>query len=367
MAAAVEKTGSPMLNRLTVVLLGALPVIGGCSEGHVRFPVTENAQKALPENIHVIRLDATNIRSFEQPAEPHQATPLPSDGGWDYRIGTGDILGITVFDHPELLLTGGGEAQGESGFRVQADGTVAFPYVGAVKAKGRAPEAVREELRTRLAAFVPEPQVDVRVMAFNSQAVSVTGEVRTPNRQPLTTVGLTLLDAVNAAGGLTETADARRVTVRRGGRSYPVDLEGFLSAGLGSNNPVLRPGDIVTVPRRLAREAYLLGEIVKPAAVDLSTEPLTLTQALSRQGGILERRADARGVFVFRANGGAGMKVFQLDARSPTALLLGTRFLLQPGDVVYVTRAPLSRWNDTISDLLPSVGITSSLDRLGTD
>lgn len=356
-----------MLHRLTVVLVGSLPVLAGCSEGHVRFPVTESAQKALPENVQVIRLDAENIRSFEVPAEPHQATRLPAGGGWDYRIGVGDILGITVFDHPELMLPGGEKTAGESGFRVQGDGTVAFPYVGAVRAKGRAPEEVREELRTRLAAFIPEPQVDVRVTAFNSQAVSVTGEVRTPNRQALTTVELTLLDAINAAGGLAETADARRVTVRRGTSSYRVDLEGFLTAGLGNNNPVLRPGDIVTVPRRQAREAYLLGEIVKPAAVDLSVEPLTLTQALSRQGGILERRADARGVFVFRANGAPGMKVFQLDARSPTALLLGTRFLLQPGDVVYVTRAPLSRWNDTISDLLPSVGITSSLDRLGTN
>ncbi|MGP3699832.1 polysaccharide biosynthesis/export family protein, partial [Rhodobacter sp. NSM] len=283
-----------MLHRLTIVLVGGLTVLGGCSEGHVRFPVTQGAQKALPENIHVIRLDAQNIRSFELPAEPHQATRLSAGGGWDYRIGVGDILGITVFDHPELMLPGDEEKRGESGFRVQADGTVAYPYVGSVRAKGRAPEEVREELRTRLAAFIPDPQVDVRVLAFNSQAVSVTGEVQSPNRQPLTTVALTLLDAVNAAGGLTETADARRVTVRRGGTSYRVDLEGFLSGGLGGNNPVLRPGDIVTVPRRLAREAYLLGEIVKPAAVDLSVEPLTLTQALSRQGGILERRADAR-------------------------------------------------------------------------
>ncbi|MCE6949527.1 polysaccharide biosynthesis/export family protein [Cereibacter sphaeroides] len=361
-----------MLHRTTLALMGALTVLGGCSEGHVRFPVTESAQKKLPENIHVIRLNAENIASFERPAEPHQATRLPEGRDWDYRIGVGDILGITVFDHPELALPGGGEAAGgarggETGFRVQADGTVAYPYVGSVRAKGRAPEEVREELRERLAAFVPEPQVDVRVTAFNSQAVSVTGEVGSPNRQPLTTVGLTLLDAINAAGGLTEAADARRVTVRRGGTSHTVDLEGFLSAGLSGNNPVLRPGDIVTVPRRRAREAYLLGEIVKPAAVDLSEEPLTLTQALTRQGGLLERRADARGVFVFRANGAPGMKVFQLDARSPAALLLGTRFLLQPEDVVYVTRAPLSRWNDTITDLLPSLGITGSLEDLGTN
>ncbi|ABA81564.1 sugar transporter [Rhodobacter sphaeroides] len=354
--------------RTILALTSSLALLSGCSEGHVRFPVTERAQASLPSDVQVIRLDASNISSFERPAEPHRATALPKVGRWAYRIGSGDLLGIVVFDHPELTMPAGPEAKaGENSFRVQADGTIVYPYVGSIRAEGRGPEEVREELRERLAAFVPDPQVDVRVLGFQSQAVSVTGEVETPNRQPLTTVALTLLDAINAAGGLTETADTRRVTVRRGGQSYRVDLDGFLSAGLGQNNPVLRPGDIVTVPRRRAEEAYLLGEIVKPAAVDLSLEPLTLTQALTRQGGILERRADARGVFVFRGKGGTGMTVFQLDARSPTALLLGTRFLLQPSDVVYVTRAPLSRWNDTISDLLPTVGAAGSVDRLGAN
>ena len=53
------------------------------------------------------------------------------------------------------------------------------------------------------------------------------------------------------------------------------------------------------------------------------------------------------------------MTVFQLETSSPTGLLLGTRFVLEPGDVVYVTRNPLQRWNDTISKLLPTVQATN--------
>jgi polysaccharide export outer membrane protein len=70
-------------------------------------------------------------------------------------------------------------------------------------------------------------------------------------------------------------------------------------------------------------------------------------------------RADARGIFVFRGNND-NMTVFQLSVESPTGFLLGTRFNLEPGDVVYVTRSSRQRWNDTINGLLPTVGAIAS-------
>jgi len=345
--------------------LAIVLALAACTEGYVKFPVTREAQQELPANVEIIRLDETNIASFARPARPSQVTALPQSGVWDYRVGVGDILNIIVFDHPELTLPAGpGRSAEESGFRVQADGTFFYPFVGQVEAQGRAPEDIREDLRTRLAEFIPEPQVEVRVAAFNSQSVVVTGEVKAPNKQPLTTVPLTLIEAVNAAGGLTEDADTRYVVVQRGARRHEVDLRGFLADGIVRNNPVLRPGDVVNVPRRRTEEAYLLGQIGKPAAVDLSIEPVTLTQAVTRQGGLDELRADARGVFVFRGNGGK-MTVFQLDTTSPAGLLMGTRFVLQAQDVVYVTRSPLQRWNDTISRLLPTVQAVDNFDDIG--
>lgn len=339
--------------------------LAGCTEGYVDFPVTRDSQQGLPANVEIVRLDETNIDSFTRPARPSQVTALPQAGVWNYRVGVGDILNIIVFDHPELTLPAGpGRSAEDSGFRVQADGSFFYPFVGQVAAQGRAPEDIREDLRERLAEFIPAPQVEVRVAAFHSQSVVVTGEVRAPNKQPLTTVPLSLIEAVNAAGGLTEAADTRHVTVQRGAGRYEVDLRGFLADGIVRNNPLLRPGDVVNVPRRMTEEAYLLGQIEHPAAVDLSLEPVTLTQAVTRQGGLDELRADARGVFVFRASGGR-MRVFQLDTTSPAGLLMGTRFVLQPQDVVYVTRSPLQRWNDTISRLLPSVQAVDEFDDIG--
>ena len=147
------------------------------------------------------------------------------------------------------------------------------------------------------------------------------------------------------------------------GRNFGVDVVGLRTGGRRKKHPVVRAGDVVAVPRRVAEEAFVLGQGKRPSTGDLSCEPVTFTQALTRKGGLDEVRADARGVFVFRADG-PRMTVFQLETSSPTGLLLGTRFTLEPRDVVYVTRSPLQRWNDTITSLLPSVRSYALVDRI---
>ncbi|MDO8982392.1 polysaccharide biosynthesis/export family protein [Cypionkella sp.] len=339
--------------------------LASCTDGFTTFPVSQGAQQALTENVTIVRLDAANIARFSRSARGPQSTSLRASTNWEYKVGTGDILSIIVFEQPELTLASGPvPSAAQSGFSVQADGAFFFPYIGQVQARGRVIEDIRIEVAKRLAEFFPDPQVEVRISQFNSQRVNVAGEVKQPNRQALNTVALTLLEAVSAAGGMTETADPTRITLQRSGKVYPIDLKAFLEHGYAPNNPVMHDGDIITVPRRQTEEAYLLGEVVRPATVDLSLEPVTLTQALTRQGGVDGLRADARGVFVFRSVG-AQMMVFQLETASPVGLLLGTRFVLSAGDVVYVTRSPLQRWNDTISRLLPTVQATAAANSIG--
>ena len=329
--------------------------LAACSDGFVNFPLTPEGQAELPENVEVIVLEPGNIGDFTLPARGHQTSRLPTGNGWTYHIGPGDILSIVVFNHIELTLPAGPERSAEeSGFMVNPDGTFSYPYIGTVVARGRTMEDLRQELTQRLSFYIPDPQVQVRIAAYNSQAVVVSGEVRNPNRQRLTPVPLSLIEAVNAAGGLTERADPRSVSVLRGGQLYTVDLQGFMQGGITRNNPILRNGDIVTVPRRRAEEAYLLGEIGRTTTVDLSLEPVTLTQAITRAGGPVLPRADARGILVFR-NHNQNIRVFQLDVSNPAGLLLGTMFVLEPGDVVYVLRSPLQRWNDTIARVVPTV------------
>ncbi|MGR3504393.1 MAG: polysaccharide biosynthesis/export family protein [Paracoccaceae bacterium] len=348
-------------------LIGSLVTtlfLAACTQGFTEFPISEERQADLPPNVVVTRLDANNVGSFSQQRRVPGSQTVPDSQVWNYQIGVGDILSIDVFDHPELTLPAGPmRSAAESGFRVQADGSFFYPFVGQVQAAGRAPEQIREELQTRLAEFIPDPQLEVRVAAFNSQAIVVTGEVDTPNRQSLTNVPLTLLEAVNAAGGLTPEADAARVTLQRRGRTYNINFNTFLQGGRLTNNPILINGDTISVPRRRIMDAFVLGQIVAPATIDLSEEDISLTQAVTRQGGLADIRADARGIFVFR-NHGQVINVYQLDTSTPAGFVLGTRFMLSPNDVVFVTRSPLGRWNDTISAILPSISVADGVTTL---
>lgn len=362
LAASLKPARSGLGLTLAAVLLPL--VLGACSDGFVSFPLTAESQRDLDENIDVVVLDASNIEDFAQPARGHGVSAMPSGRQWTYTVGPGDVLSVIVFNHPELTSPAGAERSAvESGFQVNADGTFTYPYIGAVQAEGRPVDQIRGDIAQRLATFIPDPQVEVRIAAYNSQSVVVSGEVRTPNRQPLTSVPLSLIEAVNAAGGFTDAADLRSVTVQRRGQVYRVDLQGFLSGGLTQNNPILRNGDVVSLPRRLAEEAYLLGEVARPDVIDLAREPVTLTQAITRRGGMNSPRADARGVLVFRMVG-EDIRVFQLDASNPAGLLLGTRFVLEPRDVVYILRSPLQRWNDTIVRLLPTVQAVNAASNL---
>lgn len=343
-----------MIGRVLVVF--AALGLAGCEVIRTDFPVTPEAQGALDmSNVRIVQLGPDNIHKFTRAPGGASVTSLPALSRWEYLVGPGDILDIVVWDHPELTLPAGPQrTPAESGNWVRNDGTFFYPFIGEVKASGRSLEDIRGELAARLAAFIPDPQVEVRVAQFNSQAVQVTGEVLKPGRQRVTNVPVTLLEAIDASGGLKETADARRVTVSRTGKRFSVDLKGFLDAGVTRNNPILRGGDVVNVPRLEPEEAFLLGEIDKPGPVDLSKDTVSLTQALTRQGGLRADRADARGIFVFRGTP-EEVIVYQLDARTPVAFLLGARFVLHPRDVVFVTRDPATKWNEVIGTVLPTV------------
>lgn len=345
--------------------LVGLVTLSGCdtfTDFPVRPEAVAQAADEIGKPVNVVVLDAENVGSYG--AAPAFSTPsndAPSGGKWVYRVGPGDVLDIVVWEHPELNSPAGeNRSPEESGLRVQSDGTFFYPFVGNVKAEGRTVEEIRADLSQLLVKYIPDPQVVVRLAAPGSQSISVTGAVKEPQKQVIDEKPLSLLDAVDGAGGLTETADAARVTLRRSGSIYNVNLKSFLENGQGRGNPLLRDGDIINVPELVTAEAYLLGQVVKPSTIDLTSDTVTLTQALTRVGGLREDRADARGIFVFR-NQSDAVQVYQLDASNPTAFLIGTRFALQPQDVIYVTTAPISKWNQVISNLLPSVTSVGAL------
>ncbi|MEG3789301.1 XrtA/PEP-CTERM system exopolysaccharide export protein [Lysobacter sp. CCNWLW3] len=165
-----------------------------------------------------------------------------------YQIGVDDLVQVSVWRNPELGVTA----------PVRPDGKISVPLVGDIMAGGRTPDAVAKELQGKLAAFVIEPQVTVIITELRSHEylsrVRVTGAVRTPVSIPYRQ-GMTVLDAVLAAGGVTEFAAPDRSSLHRkngdGAQAYGVQLDNILNAGDLSTNYKVAPGDVITVPERV--------------------------------------------------------------------------------------------------------------------
>ena len=175
---------------------------------------------------------------------PPATSTLSTDS---YHIGVDDIVQVSVWRNPELGIT----------VPVRPDGMISVPLVGDVSAGGRTPQEVAKDIQDKLGAFVRDPQVAVILTDLRSHEylsrVRVTGAVRQPVSLPYRP-GMTVLDAVLAAGGVTEFAAPDKSDLHRktadSTQTYAVRLDRILNRGDLSTNYQVSPGDVITVPER---------------------------------------------------------------------------------------------------------------------
>ncbi len=292
-----------------------------------------------------------DISALMQPSQP-------------YKIAPGDVLHIVVWDHPELSASmlpatppgaigvAASPMQPANGFEVDLNGALDFPYAGKLQVAGMTSAEVHALLTNKLAHYIRNPKVTLRVLNYRSKRVYVDGEVKAPGVQPINDIPMTLTEAINRAGGMNPTADQSRILVSREGKTYAINLPQLVQRGVNPSSIMLANGDLVRVLSRDDSKIFLSGEVTSPRALPMRNGRLTLNEALGEAGGINPVTGDARKVYVVRRTEKES-KVYQLDANAPGALAMAEGFELEPKDVVYVAATPLTNWNRTISAMIP--------------
>lgn len=235
----------------------------------------------------------------------------------EYRLGAGDVVRISVYQNPDLLL----EA------RVSESGVISYPLLGSVAIGGlgvtQAEKLIADGLRN--GNFVKQPQVSILVVQVRGNQASVLGQVNRPGRFPIESGEMRLTELLATAGGVAATgADIVTLVGKRNGQPLrlQVDLPTLFRSGKAGDDPIVQNGDTVYVDR--APIVYIYGEVQRPGALRLE-RGMTLLQALATGGGLTQRGTE-KGIRVHRKDADGKVQVLQpvMDDR------------VQEGDVVYV-------------------------------
>jgi polysaccharide export outer membrane protein len=231
----------------------------------------------------------------------------------DYRLGPGDLIRFVVFDHDELSVD----------TRVSQTGNITFPLVGVISITGLTTRQAELLLARRLSegGFVKQPEVSVIVEEYQSQKVSVMGQVAKPGQYPLDGAK-TVIDLLAMAGGvLNDTAADDATLVRVDGQRIDIDLQKLFDGDPAINYGV-EGGETIFIPH--APQFYIYGQVQHPGQYRLMRYT-TISQAISIGGGLMPRGTE-HGAILKRMDSSGKEREYSVKRND----------VLQPNDVLLI-------------------------------
>jgi len=355
------------LRFILCLCLGAM-VLSGCSampkSGPWAKEVEQGTSSVTMPGISIKRLDESLARSL---AESRKISPFSEvfvSSAFRYRIKPGDILELSIWESPPNLLFGGMAIDPKSAALtsrvetlpmqvVMEDGKITMPFVGRVPVSGRSLYEVEQDIVTHLQGKANAPQVVARSVQSAASSVALLGDFTTNTLVPLTPKGEKLLDAVAMAGGVTQAVSRMSLQISRGDTTSVMPLDAVIQDP--KQNISLLPGDVITALYQ-PNTFSILGAVTKNEEIPFEARGISLAQALSRAGGLLDTKADPGGVFVFRFEkmpltghlseggmvAGATTKpvVYQVDFTDAGAFFVTQLFPVEDKDIIYVANKP---------------------------
>jgi polysaccharide export outer membrane protein len=373
---------SPRL-RLTkgVALVAVLAVVASCGlprSGPTKNEIFSGSVMEDGDAFVLVVDDRVNLVASVTPALGfsagfRDASPIGSD-----TIRAGDVLGLTIWENVRdpLLVPAGQNATVLEEVQVDGSGFIFVPYAGRIRAAGNTPDAIRRIITEKLEEQTPDPQVQVRRLAGDGATVSVVGAVGAQGVYAIERPTRTLSAMIARAGGVAIQPEIAQVTVVRGDHTGEIWFEDLYAHP--GHDIALRAGDRIFVEQD-TRSFTALGATGTQSRVAFESQTISAIEAIAQVGGLNTNLADPTGVFVFRNEPveiasqlvarndliGTQRVIYVLDLTEPNGMFMARDFAIRDGDTVYVTEAPFSQFNKTISAVFGTLGSVSTAAALG--
>jgi len=237
----------------------------------------------------------------------------------EYILGPEDVVEISVYGHDDLRM----EAT------VSPTGKISYYLIGDIDAAGLTRFQLRDNIEKKLATYVKDPGVIVRISQYRSHKVFVLGQVKTAGVYRMRN-DFSLLEAISAAGGVTSDGYLGGAYVVRDGKILLVNFYELIEKGNTEENIPLLSNDVIYIPNNKDQKVFVLGEVNKQSAIPIR-ERLTLLEAIAEAGGFT-RDAKKESIVVMRGNL-SEPEIMKIDAKR---MDLVANIPLKRGDIIYV-------------------------------
>ena len=300
-------------------------------------------------------------------AEETVTIPFPEDTApsAEYTIGPGDVLFINVSGNPEfssLNTTSSysqlGNIQAPSGSRVDGNGNIHMPYLGAIQLGGLTLNQAQKKIQDAAKKYIKDPWVVVEVGEYKSHPLYLLGQFRNSGTFYMDRP-MNLLQGIALGNGHDANADLTAARLIRDKKTLPVDINDLLTRGNQRHNVWLRSGDTIYIPDNKNRLVFVFGAVKKGGPVTIPPGGLTLPQAIAT-AELRDTGHDFQYVRIIRSLSATRGELMVVDFDK---ILRGDAmpFPLQQGDIIYVPKSGLGTWNDAINEILPSLQAFSAL------
>src|SRR5262249_1449728 len=284
----------------------------------------------------------------------------------EITFGIGDVVSVSIFE----AAAGGLFVPIEAGVRpgnfitlpnqnVDTKGNISVPYAGAVRALGRTPSQVQQDIVDAIKNRAIEPQAIVALVDQRTSLISVLGEVNTPKRFPASYAGEHLLDSITLAGGPKAQGHETWVMLEREGRRATAPFGALVYEP--SNNIWTHPGDTIYLyrePQTFAAFGALSPNSVTggvQGVVNFDAWRISLAEGIGKAGGLNDALAEPAPIFLYRRQtrkvaerlgidcarfpGPIIPVIYNLNLRNPEGFMLATKFQMRNKDVLYIANA----------------------------